>query len=69
MIEIYLKYDNMHIFGMINAIICINNNVISCINSILSDTKDTLWMDDRVLIMTYESLATGYLKHHILDTT
>ena len=26
-------------------------------------------MDDHVLIMTYESLATGYLKRHILDTT
>ena len=26
-----------------------------------------LWMDDRVLIMTYESLVTGYLKCHILD--
>ena len=24
-------------------------------------------MDDCVLIMTYESLAKGYLKHHILD--
>ena len=35
MIEIYLKYDNMHIFGMINAFICINNHVISCINSML----------------------------------
>ena len=23
-------------------------------------------MDDRVLIMTYKSLAAGYLKHHIL---
>ena len=28
----------------------------------LSETKDILWMDDRVLIMTYESLVTGYLK-------
>ena len=33
------------------------------------DTKDILWMDDRILIMTYESLVTGYLKRHILDTT
>ena len=33
------------------------------------DTKDILWMDDRVLIMTYEALATGSLKCHILDTT
>ena len=36
MIEIYLKYDNMHIFGMINALNCINNNEILCINSMLS---------------------------------
>ena len=36
MIEIYLKYDNMHIFGIINAFICMNNHVISCINSMLS---------------------------------
>ena len=36
MIEICLKYDNMHIFVMINALICINNYVITCINSMLS---------------------------------
>ena len=36
MIEIYLKYDNMHIFGMINALNCINNHVNLCINSMLS---------------------------------
>ena len=41
----------------------------SCVCGPLTwDTKDILWMDDRVLIMTYESLATGYLKCHILDT-
>ena len=33
------------------------------------DTNDILWMDDCVLIMTYESLTTGYLKRHILETT
>ena len=33
------------------------------------DSKDILWMEDRVLIMTYESLATGYLKRYILDMT
>ena len=33
------------------------------------DTKEILWIDDCFLIMTYESLATRYLKHHILDTT
>ena len=32
------------------------------------DTKDILWIDDHVLIMTKESLATIYLKHHIFDT-
>ena len=37
MIEIYLKYDNMHTIGIINAIICINNHVNSCIKCMLSD--------------------------------
>ena len=36
MIEICLKDDNMHEFMMINALICINNYVITCINSMLS---------------------------------
>ena len=36
MIEIYLKYDNMHTFGVINAVIWINNHVNLCINSMLS---------------------------------
>ena len=36
MIEICLKDDNMHIFVMINALICINNYLITCINSMLS---------------------------------
>ena len=36
MIEIYLKYDNMHTIRTINAFICINNHVNSCINSMLS---------------------------------
>ena len=38
MIEIYLKYDNMHTIGIINALIYINNHVNSCINSMLSRT-------------------------------
>ena len=29
MIEICLKYDNMHIFGIINAFNCINNHIIN----------------------------------------
>ena len=38
MIEIYLKYDNMHTIGTMNAFIYINNHVNSCINSMLSVT-------------------------------
>ena len=38
-------------------------------SSLNLDTKDILRMDDHVLVMTYESLATGYLKHLILDMT
>ena len=33
MIEMYLKYDNMHTNGIINAFICINNHVNSCISA------------------------------------
>ena len=41
MIEICLKDDNMHIFVMIDALICINNYVITCINSMFSmDHRD-----------------------------
>ena len=36
MIEICLKDDNMHIFVMINALICINKYVSTCINTMLS---------------------------------
>ena len=49
------------------------NQVDSChacvCGPLTSDTKDILWIDDRVFIMTYESLGTRYLKCHILDTT
>ena len=37
--------------------------------SLTRDTKDILWMDDCVLIITYESLATKSLKYHKLDMT
>ena len=36
MIEIYLKYYNMHTIRTINAFICINNHLNSCINNMLS---------------------------------
>ena len=39
MIEIYLKYDNMHTIRTINAFICINNHVNSCIKCTVSIIK------------------------------
>ena len=36
MIEILLKYDNMRIIGLINALNCINNHIITCVNSMFS---------------------------------
>ena len=36
MIEMYLKYDNMHTNVIINTFICINNHVNSCIKCMLS---------------------------------
>ena len=38
-------------------------------NHLTWDNKDILWIDDLVLIMIYESLATRSLKHHLLDMT
>ena len=49
MIEIYLKDDNMHIFVMINALICINNYVITCINSMLSNVHDSFILIKRII--------------------
>ena len=40
--KMYLKYDNMHTVGIINAFICINNHVNSCIISMLSIIHDYL---------------------------
>ena len=42
MIEIYLKYENMHTIRTINAFICINNHVNLCINSMLLVSLDHL---------------------------
>ena len=38
MIDMYLKYDNMHTNGIFNALNCINNHVNLCINCMLSVT-------------------------------
>ena len=46
------------------------NSCHGCVCGILTwDAKGILRMDDHVLIMSYESLDTRYLKLHILDTT
>ena len=48
------------------------NQVDSCHGCICDpltwDTKDILWMDDRILIMTYESLVTRYLGYDMKST-
>ena len=53
-IEMYLKYDNMHINGTLNAFICINNHVNSCINCMLSRLTHDLSIWGRVYIMIIE---------------
>ena len=55
-------------------VLCQNVNQVDschgCVCGILNwDTKDILWMNDRVLTVTYKSLAIGSLKHHRLHTT
>ena len=40
MIEIYLKYDNVHAIRTSNAFICTNNHVNSCINGMLSVPRE-----------------------------
>ena len=47
MIEIYLKYDNMHTIGVINVFICINNHVNSCI------TMEFFWELVQYILMSY----------------
>ena len=48
MIEICLKDDNMHRFVMINALICINIYVITCIISMLSPSHTVVSYGGRI---------------------
>ena len=48
LIEIYLKYDNIHTNVIINVFICINNHVNSCTNFMLSMLEGTLVLAGRV---------------------
>ena len=36
MIDMFSKYDNMNKNGMVYALVCINNHIITCINYMLS---------------------------------
>ena len=56
MIEICLKDDNMHEFVMINALICINNHVITCINSMLSLS----WVKNLVFFLILLPITLGF---------
>ena len=40
MVDMHLKYDNMQTNRIFNALICINNQVNSCINCMLSDIME-----------------------------
>ena len=64
-----------------SELICMNSQIllyiiVNQVNSchrcacgpLTGDTKDILWIDDHVVIITYESLVTRSLKYHILDT-
>ena len=42
MIEMHLKYNNMHRNRIFNALICINNHVNLCMNFMLSNLKYTI---------------------------
>ena len=41
MIEMYLKYDDMYTNVILNAFICINNHINSCIKCMLSSRDDS----------------------------
>ena len=54
MIEIYLKYDNMHIIRTINAFICINKHINSCINNMLSLFTSLFYLHHFLITRTRE---------------
>ena len=58
MIEMCLKYDNMHTIRTINAFLCIDNHVNSCINIMLSTMVDTMRNSNNTFIH-FTSLVAG----------
>ena len=61
-IEIYLRYDNMHTFGIINALNGINNHVNSCMNSMLSFTLFWVVSWTFVLMKSYISSTLEFIR-------
>ena len=62
MIEMCLKYDNMHTIGTINAFICINNHVNLCIKCMLS----TLSSKSRSTLLIHScNLMPLVAPHHL----
>ena len=62
MIEICLKDDNMHIFVMINALICINNYVIICINNMLSKFRPYIFGSKIIIFTDHADLKYSLFK-------
>ena len=60
MIEICLKYDNMHIFGIINAFNGINNHVI--------DVKIACYHEDMPFYFVLASVSQ-HLQRGIMETS
>ena len=49
LIDMHLRYDNMHTYRTYNALICINDHVNLCINCMLSVTYITKEKDSPTL--------------------
>ena len=61
MIDLHLKYDNMHKNGMFYALICINNHVITSINYMLLHTPSPqTWIISSPLAIYYRISLQGH---------
>ena len=51
MIDMHSKYDNMHLNGIFNGLICKNNHLNSCINCMSSKTYfiSTIWVSNYLI--------------------
>ena len=71
MIEICLKYDNMHIFGIINAFNCINNYVINVKIACYQFTQAPLIaiILPLLIVFGYMKFIQKYLKLYLYPPT